>query len=83
MSFKFDIIKLSDIAFKKIKKYQLDKQFKKSVKYLKEGNFKAINFKLRQPKIKGIYYFRINRQYRAWCKIYNNTLFIFDIDDHS
>ena len=83
MYFRFSDIKISDIAINKINKYQLKKQFIKAVNYIKNGNFKSIRFKLRKPKSKGIYYFRINKQYRALCKVNDNTLFIFDIDDHS
>jgi plasmid maintenance system killer protein len=58
-------------------------QYKKCKKYLYEGEFKNVDFKLRKPKNKGIYYFRINKQYRALCVIQKNELRIFKIDDHS
>ena len=83
MSFNFVDIQVSKTAVKKIKKYQLVKQFKKNVDYLEKWYFDLVDFKLRQPKTDKIRYFRINKQYRAWCKIIDNVLYIFDIDDHS
>ena len=83
MSFNFFDIKISDIAIKRLKKYQLEKQFKKAISYIKKWDLKVVKFKLRQPKSKWIYYFRINKQYRVWCKIIDNILFITDIDNHS
>jgi len=83
MSFKFDDIQIAQSVILQVKKYQLEKQFKKALNYIKDWKFKAVNFKLRKPKSDWIRYFRINKQYRAWWKIVNNTLFVFDIDDHS
>ena len=40
-------------------------QYKKAKGLLLLGNFQQVDFKKRQPKKDGIYYFRINRQYRA------------------
>ena len=83
MFFRFKDIKISDVAEKRVKKYQLEKQFLKAIDYIKKWKLEAVKFKLRKPKSKWIYYFRINKQYRAWCKIIDNILFIIDIDDHS
>jgi plasmid maintenance system killer protein len=81
--FNFRWIAYDDKITKLVKKYQLTKQFKKAIFYIKSWNFKAVDFKLRKPKSDWIWYFRINKQYRAWCKIIDNILFIIDIDDHS
>jgi plasmid maintenance system killer protein len=72
-----------DYIKKLVKKYKLTKQFEKAIFYIQNWNFKEVDFKLRQPKSKGIWYFRINKQYRAWCRIIDDILFIIDIDDHS
>lgn len=61
---------------------KLDKQFLKCKEFLLSWNFKQIDFKIRKPKDLRIYYFRINKQYRALCKLDWDILKIFDIDNH-
>lgn len=75
------IIKNNKIE-KYLEKRQLLKQFEKIEKYILNWNFKAIDFKLREPKKDEIYYFRINKQFRVYWKIFKNTLVILDIDNH-
>lgn len=58
-------------------------QYKKCKQFLLAGAFRNVDFKLRKPKKKGIYYFRINKQYRAFCGFNKNELRVFKIDDHS
>jgi len=60
----------------------LSKQYKKAKLYLLNGYYTKIHFSLRQPKSEQIYYFRINKQYRAWGFLDQETLKIFRIDDH-
>ena len=81
--FVFKWIAYDDKIKRIVKKYNLEKQFQKSISYIRRWDFKSVDFKLRQPKSKWIYYFRINRQYRAWCKVIDNILFITGIDNHS
>jgi len=57
-------------------------QFSKQTKFLLDGQFQSVRFKLRKPKSLGNYYFRINRQYRAICKLDGATLYVYRIDDH-
>lgn len=40
-------------------------QYKKAKAYLAIGNFNAVNFKKREPKDAGLWYFRINQQFRG------------------
>lgn len=61
----------------------LEKQYKKWTQLILNWNFKQVDFKIREPKQEKIYYFRINKQYRAWWRIENNILKIFHIDNHS
>jgi len=70
-------------VFKFLTSRNLLSQYKKCKNYLYTGEFKSINFKLRKPQNKEIYYFRINKQYRALCVITKNELRIFKIDNHS
>lgn len=58
-------------------------QYKKAKQYLIEGNTLQTKFKERNPKCGGIFYFRINKQYRA-LGVFDNegNLIIFKIDNH-
>ncbi len=60
----------------------LKKQYSKAKSFLLLWHYSMVQLKKRQPKDSWIFYFRINRQYRAICKIEWDTLKIFDIDDH-
>ncbi len=73
---------ISDDLIDFFEKRNLEKQYKKSKSYLLEWHYKQIRFKLRQPKKDWIYYFRINKQFRALCKLEWEILKIFDIDNH-
>jgi len=66
-----------------LEKRNLVQQYKKAKEYLLQGNTLQTKFKERNPKGSGIWYFRINKQYRALC-IFNDegNLVIFKIDDH-
>jgi hypothetical protein len=52
-------------VFKYLQKRNLLKQYKKAKEYLINGSYIQTNFKLREPKKEKIYYFRINKQFRA------------------
>lgn len=65
-----------------IEKRWLLKQYEKSEKYLYNWNYKQLDLKIREPKKDKIYYFRLNKQFRLWCKIENETIKIFHIDNH-
>lgn len=59
------------------------KQYKKAKDYLLKGNTLQVKFKERNPKGSGIWYFRINRQFRAFGVFDDNgNLIIFRIDNH-
>lgn len=51
-------------------KRNLLSQYKKSKSYILIWLEKNVDFKLRQPKNLNIYYFRINKQYRAFLSIW-------------
>jgi len=59
------------------------KQYLKSKNYILNARFSSADFKLREPKNQGIYYFRINKQYRALAVIIGQELRVFEIDNHS
>ncbi|MBT3865271.1 hypothetical protein HOE67_03875 [Candidatus Peregrinibacteria bacterium] len=82
------MVKIQKILEKKeivieLKKRDLIKQYRKAKQYLLQGNTLQTKFKERHPKGSGIWYFRINKQYRA-LGVFNDEgdLIIFKIDNH-
>ena len=73
---------ISDDLINFLEKRNLEKQYKKAKEYLLKWYYSKIRFKLKEPKKDGIYYFRINLQFRALAKIEWNILKVFDIDNH-
>jgi len=59
-------------------------QYKKAKRYLLEGRLLSVRFKERNPKGSGIWYFRINKQFRALA-VFNKEgdLIVFEVDNHS
>lgn len=59
------------------------KQYKKAKQFLLDGSTLQVKFKERNPKGSGIWYFRINRQFRA-LGVFDaaGNLIIFKIDNH-
>ncbi len=79
-----NIIKV--VELKKVAKYlksrNLLKQYLKQKDILLSGGLKQIDFKLKNPKSEEVYYFRINRQFRAIGYIEDNIFIVADIDNH-
>lgn len=69
-------------VFKYLKERLLLKQYQKAKQHILSGNLKTANFKLKKPKEKGIYSFRINKQFRALCIYKEDNLLVFTIDNH-
>lgn len=65
-----------------LKRRNLLRQYKKAKNFLLSGNFYLADFKKRQPFQNKIWYFKINRQFRALAYFNNNILVVFDIDNH-
>lgn len=59
------------------------KQYKKAKEYLLRGSSLQVKFRERNPKGSGIWYFRINKQFRA-LGVFDESgnLIIFKIDNH-
>jgi len=69
---------------KQLEKINLILQYKKIKQQILDWNINFSNkLKLRNPKKDWVRYFRINKQYRALAKFIDNTLQVFEIDDHS
>ncbi len=71
-------------VLKYLEKRGLVKQYRKAKQYLLAGHQIQAKFKERSPKGSGIWYFRINKQFRALC-VFNKEgdLVVFEIDNHS
>ncbi len=65
-----------------LEKRWLIKQYKKSKSYILSWIFWKTDFKLRQPKEKWEWSFRINKQFRAFGRLDENDLIIYLIDNH-
>jgi plasmid maintenance system killer protein len=81
------MIKITDVlitneCFEYLKKRNLTSQFIKAKQYLLSGEIKNTRFKERNPKGSWIFYFRINKQYRAIGYFDLKDLVIFKIDNH-
>ena len=76
------ILERKDI-FRFLEKRKLLNQYKKAKQYLLSGNFLKVKFKLKQPRKHGIWYFRINKQFRALSYFdQEGDLIVFKIDNH-
>jgi len=60
----------------------LVEQFAKVKRQILEGYLDLADFKKRQPKALGQWYFRINRQYRAIGYLDGDRFTVVSIDDH-
>lgn len=65
-----------------LQKRNLTDQYKKAKNFLLSGKAHLVQFKLRRPVKDKIYYFRINKQYRAFCYFENSEVKVFTISDH-
>ena len=63
-------------------KHNLLSQYKKAKSYLLQWKLNIIDFKIRYPKSKWIYQFKINKKYRAFWYFENNIFIIAKISDH-
>lgn len=75
------IIELPKIL-KYLEKYKILNQYKKAKQNLLFWNNTKTFFKERKPRWSWIFYFRINKKYRALWYIENNELRIYDINNH-
>lgn len=82
MKIKRILIQPNALAY--LKKRNLSKQYKKAKRLIIQGHTSQARFKKRKPYSDNLYYFRINKQYRAIGGfIDQETLLVTHIDDHS
>lgn len=72
----------SDEVIKYLLKRNLVKQYKKAKNFILLWYFENVSLKKREPKEDEIYYFRINKQFRAIWYIQNNNFYVLEIDNH-
>lgn len=75
-------IRINSLAITYIEKRGLKNQYQKICKFILQGHLKNVNLKIREPKSQEMWYFRINKQYRALCKIQWSILYVVEIDNH-
>ena len=73
-----------DKRFQKyLKSRNLEKKFEKqTVLLLKNFKHPSLNTELLEPKVLGLYSFRIDRKYRAIFALHREEITIIDINDH-
>lgn len=69
-------------ALEYLRKRKLEKQYQKAKLFILWGYFQNVDLKIREPKEDRIWYFRINRQFRALCELEWDILYILAIDNH-
>jgi hypothetical protein len=75
------IIERKDV-FEYLQKRNLLNQYIKAKKFLLLSQFYLVDFKKRQPKTDMVWYFRINKQFRALAYFDDDVLVVFEIDNH-
>lgn len=69
-------------ALEYLVKRQLEKQYQKAKIFIIAWHFSNVDLKIREPKEDRIWYFRINKQYRALCELDGEILYVLAIDSH-
>ncbi len=80
--FNIKIIEEEDYILDFLLKRNLLNQYKKVKKNIIFWNTIQANLKFRKPKWLWILYFRINKQFRAYCYLEKEKLIVFKIDNH-
>lgn len=78
----FEKINESENVVIYLEKRNLISKYKKCKALLLIWLYKNVDFRKREPKTDDIYYFRINKQYRAIGFIENKTFKVLKIDNH-
>lgn len=65
-----------------LQKRWLEKQYQKAKLFILAGHFINVDLKIREPREDRVWYFRINRQFRALCELEGDILYVLTIDNH-
>ena len=66
---KINQVLISKEALEYLIKRQLDKQYQKAKIFILGGYHQNVDLKIREPKEDRVWYFRINKQFRALCEL--------------
>jgi len=80
--FKINRIIEAEYILEYLEKRNILNQYKKSKANILSGNYAWNKIWYKEPKKDEIIYFRINKQFRALCRLDWNSLIVFDIDNH-
>lgn len=75
-------MRISRDSLEYLKSRKLEKQYLKAKSLILSGHFSNVDLKIREPKKDRIWYFRINRQFRALCELEGDILYVLAIDNH-
>lgn len=73
---------ISPTSLEYLKRRKLENQYKKAKLFILGGYFQNVDLKIREPKEDRIWYFRINKQFRALCELDGDILYVYAIDNH-
>lgn len=76
------VYELDDSVLKYLTKRNILTQYKKAKELLKKNEHSSVQFKKRNPKSAGIYYFRITQKYRALGVFDGEDFIVTEISDH-
>lgn len=79
---KVDYILEDEEIIKYLQKRNLLRQYDKAKKFILSWHLELADFKLREPKSDWVYYFRINRQFRAAWRFRGNKFIVVEINNH-
>lgn len=80
--FKINNIFEEDYILEYLETRNLVKQYKKSKQNILSWLYSGNKLWYKEPKKDWLIYFRINKQFRALCRLNWNSLIVFDIDNH-
>lgn len=69
-------------ALEYLKRRKLESQYRKAKLFILGWHFRNVDLKIREPKEDRVWYFRINRQFRAICELDWDILYVYAIDNH-
>jgi len=76
------VVECSPEILKYLQKRNLVNSYIKAKTILESGNLQSVYFKKRKPKKYDIYYFRINKKFRAFGQFKGSLFVVTDISDH-
>jgi len=76
------VVEKSDEILKYLKKRNLVNVYIKAKTLLENGDLKTVDFRKRKPRKYDIFYFRINKKYRAIGQFKDDLFVVTEISDH-